>query len=110
MNRLPRYEAAKEVAEFLVSIGQNKRANDVLAIARSYVSSRTTNSQLHKHNVELRRKLGLAETGSSVSNVDAATKQRPVNLESACFLERFTRDDGSTGLRVVSQGETTDAR
>ena len=50
--------ACGEAADFLDGIGEKKRANDVRAMLRSYSTSRTTNSALHRDNMELRSAAG----------------------------------------------------
>jgi hypothetical protein len=50
----PKIKAAREVADFLDSLGEHKRANDVRALCRSNDSLRTTCSLLHRDNAQLR--------------------------------------------------------
>lgn len=47
------HRAAIEVAQFLDSIGEHKRANDVRAIYRSLASARSTLSTIHSDNLRL---------------------------------------------------------
>lgn len=53
----PHQRQAREVATWLDSIGEHKRANDVRNVCRSLDTARNALSQLHKDNMELRRKL-----------------------------------------------------
>lgn len=46
---------ARSVAEFLDSIGEHKRANDVRAVCRSNDGYRVTLQQLHRDNMALRQ-------------------------------------------------------
>lgn len=56
MSRAERHtRAAGEVAEFLDSIGEPKRANDVRAVVRSLSTARVTMAALHRDNMDLRR-------------------------------------------------------
>ncbi|MBL4858666.1 MAG: hypothetical protein JKY36_05650 [Erythrobacter sp.] len=48
-------EDAREVADFLDSIGEHKRANDVRRVCRSNDSYRGTLSVLHRDNQLLRK-------------------------------------------------------
>lgn len=53
-----RIAAAREVADFLDSIGEHKRANDVRSVCRSNDSYRVTLAQLHSDNMALRQEKG----------------------------------------------------
>jgi hypothetical protein len=53
-----RVAAAREVADFLDSIGEHKRANDVRSVCRSNDSYRVTLARLHSDNMALRREQG----------------------------------------------------
>ncbi len=55
MSRAERHsKAAREAAEFLDSIGEYKRANDVRAVVNSLSTARVTMAALHRDNMELR--------------------------------------------------------
>lgn len=55
MSRAERHTlAAREVAGFLDSIGEHKRANDVRSVCKSLSTARTTMAALHRDNMALR--------------------------------------------------------
>lgn len=55
MSRAERHtRAALDVAAWLDSIGEPKRANDVRSVCRSLSTARVTMAALHRDNMELR--------------------------------------------------------
>lgn len=48
---------AREAADYLESLGQHKRAEDIRAACRSLASARATLKTLHRDNMEIRAQL-----------------------------------------------------
>lgn len=68
MSRAARHTlAAMNVADWLDSIGEHKRANDIRAVCRSLSTARATMSALHQDNMALRQ--GIDQPPKSVHQV-----------------------------------------
>lgn len=57
-----RVQVAREAADYLDSIGERKRANDVRSVCRANASYKTTLAQLHRDNMDLRNKFVAADS------------------------------------------------
>ncbi|WP_305096500.1 hypothetical protein [Croceibacterium aestuarii] len=106
---------ARDVALFLDSIDEHKRANDVRRVCRSNDSYRVTLSQLHKDNMALRNKFCASEaqfiaSGAPTEEVLAVTLEADLTGSLRETFERECAERGCSPAELLADILTTVAR